>query len=157
METLQTRNDLIEHGDLACLIAVDVPETQSVAIEQFTQLGFGIHTALSSEEFTTKFHANPYDVIVISEQLGACDVDTNPAIAELVVLSPIQRRELFVVLIGPNMVSRSEMQAFHYSVDITVNQADAHELKTIAGRGILKQEEFYAAFNSVLKAMRAGG
>ena len=156
METLQTRNDLIEHGDLACLVGVDVPGTQAAVIEQFTQLGFGIHTALSPEEFSTKFHSNPYDVIVISERLGGCDVDTNPALGEIVALAPVQRRELFVVLIGANLTSRSEMQAFTHSVDLTVNEDDAHELKTIAGRGILKQEEFYAAFNSVLKAMRAG-
>ena len=64
------------------------------------------------------------------------------------------RRETYVVLIGPNMNSRSDMQAFLFSVDLVIRKDEAFQLKTIAGRGIVRQEEFYTAFNSVLKAVR---
>ena len=156
MSTCQTRNDLIEHGDLACLVAVDDPAIQPSVIEQLAQLGFGIHTVLSSEEFSAKFRSNPYDVIIISEKFSNSGLESNPALADIAVVPLTQRRELFVVLIGPNMTSRSEMQAFMHSVDLAVNDVDAANLKTIVGRGIVRQEEFYAAFNSVLKAVRAG-
>lgn len=155
MSTIQPRNDTIEHGDLSALICSDEAETQAAVIEQLTQLGFGIHTALYAEEVTVKLKARSYDIVVISERFAGADVQTNCALSEIAGMSLPHRRETFVILVGPGMVSRSEMQAFTHSVDLVVKDSDLADLKTVAGRGIVRQEEFYAAFNVVLKMIRA--
>jgi len=155
MSTAQPRNDTIEHGDLSALICSDEAETQTAVIEQLTQLGFGIHTALNPEEVTVKLKALLYDVVVISERFSGADAQTNCALLEIARMPLVHRRESFVILVGPGMVSRSEMQAFTHSVDLVVKDSDLADLKTVAGRGIVRQEEFYAAFNSVIKAIRA--
>lgn len=150
-----TRNDPLEHGDLAALICIDDAALQGAVIDQVSQLGFGIHTGLFAEEVGVRLRSRSYDLIVVSENFGGADAESNPALHEITGIPMSQRRESFVILTGPSMVTRSEMQAFMYSVDLVVKREDVPTLKTIAGRGIVRQEEFYATFNSVLKAVRS--
>jgi len=149
------RNDIIEDGDLSSLVCIDDSELQGLVFDQLAQLGFGIHTAFNGEEVNTKLRGRVYDIVVISERFANCEAATNSALVEIASMPLETRRETYVVLIGPNMNSRSDMQAFLFSVDLVVRQEDAFQLKTIAGRGIVRQEEFYAVFNNVLKAVRA--
>ena len=151
----QARNDLIEEGDLSALVCVDDAPLQETVFEQLKQLGFGIHTALFGEEVAVKLRARVYDIVVISERFANGELSTNSALSEIANLPLNTRREIFVVLIGPSMNSRSDMQAFLHSVDLVIRQEDAFQFKNIAGRGIVRQEEFYTAFNSVLKAVRS--
>ena len=149
-----SRNDIIEEGDLSSLVCIDEAALQGIVFDQLSQLGFGIHTALHGEEVAAKLRARVYDIVVISERFANCDAATNSALAEVANMALELRRETYVVLIGPNMNSRSDMQAFLFSVDLVIRKDEAFQLKTIAGRGIVRQEEFYTAFNSVLKAVR---
>ncbi len=155
MSTPESRNDAIEHGDLAALVCIDDPILQAVIIEQLTQLGFGVHTALFAEEASVKLTSRSYDVVVVDENFAGSDVETNPALTEIANIPLSQRRSTYAILIGPGMVSRSEMQAFKHSVDLVLKEDEAPNLKTIAGRGIVRQEEFYATFTNVLRAIRA--
>ena len=155
-ETPLARNDIIEEGDLAALVCVDEPVLQAAVFDHLHQLGFGMHTAFFGEEVTAKLRARVYDLVVIAERFANGDLHTNSALAEIAGMPLEARRETFVVLIGPGMNSRSDMQAFQHSVDLVVRQDDVFQLKTMIGRGIVRHEEFYVTFNSVLKAIRAG-
>jgi hypothetical protein len=157
MSTLQTRNDSFEHGDLVALLCIGSPELQELAIDQITQLGFAIHTAFTAEEANSKLTTHPYNIVAIEENLEGTDAQTHPILAELAALRLDARRDLFVVLIGPGMETQSDSQAFGLSVDLTINLADAPNLKTLVGRGIVAQEEFYAAFNAVKKDVQRAG
>lgn len=149
------RNDIIEEGDLAALVCIDDGAVQSIVFDQLRQLQFGIHTAFSGEEVSTKLRSRIYDIVIVSERFANCDAPTNSALAEIAAMPLETRRETYIVLIGPNMNTRSEMQAFLFSVDMVIRVEDAFQLKTIAGKGIVRQEEFYSVFNSVLRAVRA--
>jgi len=155
MTSLQSREDLIEHGDLSALICVDEPNLQYISIDQFSQLSFGIHTALNASEISSKIRGRVYEVIVVYERFGGSDAQTNVALSIISELPLAQRRETYVILVGPNMVSRSDMQAFMYSVDLTLKDTDAGNMKVIAGRGLVRQEELYTTFLSVWKALKA--
>jgi len=157
MNPLQTRNDPLEHGDLAALLCIGSPQLQEVVISQLTGLGFGIHTATSSEEAIPKLHAHPYNIVAIEEELDGTDAQTHPLLAELASMRLDLRREMFVVLLGPDLVTQSEIQAFALSIDLAVNLQDAANLKTIVGRAIVGHEEFYAAYNAVKKDVRREG
>jgi len=150
-----TRNDPLEHGDLASLICIDDAALQAAVIDQVGQLGFGVHTGLFAEEVSVRLRSRSYDLIIVSENFGGGDAESNPVLHELTNIPMSQRRDAFIVLVGPSMVTRSEMQAFMHSVDLVVKREDVPNLKTIAGRGIVRQEEFYAAFNAVLKTVRS--
>ncbi len=155
MAKLQTRNDMIEHGDLSALVCIDEPEMQAIVFEHLSPLGFGIHCGLYPEEASVKLRTRAYDIIVTAERFAGADAQTSPILSLIAELSLIQRRDIFVVLIGPSLTSRSAMQAFMYSVDLVVNEADAENLKSFVGRGITQREEAYGAFNTVWRAVRA--
>ena len=159
MSTLQTRNDSFEHGDLAALLCIDDPQLQQTAIDELSQLGFAFHTALYPEEVAVRLRARSYEIVVVSENFGGADAESNSALHELSLLPLDQRRISYVILIGSTMESRSEMQAFVHSVDLTLNLADAMNpggLKAHAGRGIVRQEEFYSALKGVMQMIRGG-
>ena len=157
MSTLQTRNDSFEHGDLVALLCIGSPELQEIAIDQITQLGFAIHTATNAEYAISKISSQPYNIVAIEENLEGTDAATHPILAELATIRLDVRRDLFVVLIGPGMETQSENQAFALSVDLTVNLQDTPNLKTLVGRGIVAQEEFYAAYKAVKKDVQRTG
>jgi hypothetical protein len=151
---IQTRVDHIETNDRSALICVDEPLLQTTVIEQISQMGFGIHTALYAEEVAVKLRSRVYDLVVIGETFAGASAETNSALTEMANLPLEQRRKSFVILIGPVLVSRSEMQSFMFSVDLTLNDDDAPNLKTIAGLGTSLKAEFYTSFNNALKALR---
>lgn len=157
MSTLQARNDSLEHGDLAALLCIDDAALQNGVIEQLSQLGFAFHTALYPEEVTVRLRLRTYEMVVVSENFAGTDVDSNPVLHEIAQIPLSQRRISFVILIGPGMESRSDMQAFVHSVDLTVHQGDVPNLRAIAGRGIVRQEEFYSALKGVIESGRGGG
>jgi hypothetical protein len=155
MNSAQPRNDVLEHGDLAALICIDDAELQAAVIEQISALGFGIHTALFYEEVAVKLRSHNYELVVVTENFSGADLASNRVLNELAMLPLSQRRIAFVVLIGPTMTSRSEMQAFHYSVDLVLRDDEVGNLQTIVNRGIARHEEFYASFNGALHAVRS--
>ncbi len=157
MTTLQTRNDTIEHGDLAALICIDDAEIQAVVLEQLTLLGFSFHTAPFPDEVTFRLKARPYEIVVTTEKFGGGDLSHHPVLEELNRLSLAQRRTAYVILIGPSMESRSDMQAFLYSVDLTLREDALSNLKAIVGRGIVRKEEFYNAFTGVSQSLKNSG
>lgn len=157
MTTLQTRNDSIEHGDLSALICIDDAEIQAVVLEQLAVLGFNFHTAPFPEEVTFRLKARPYELVVTTENFGGGDLSHHPVLEELNRLSLAHRRTAYVILIGPSMESRSDMQAFLYSVDLTLREDQLGNLTTIVGRGIVRKEEFYNSFTGVAQSLKNAG
>jgi hypothetical protein len=150
MET-QSRIDIFEQGDLTALVCIDDPEIQEAVIAQLGAINYKIHTGLFSEDVMLKLRAHSYDVIVVYENFNGCDLETNQMLKEVVNLAPDQRRKLFIVLVGANMVTGDEMQAFIYSVDLTFSLSDLSNLKTVLKRSSTRHKEFYANFMESLR------
>jgi hypothetical protein len=153
MET-QSRYDIFETGDMTSLVCVDVPEIQEAVVEQLSALNYKIHTGLFPEDVQLKLRSHNYDVVLVYENFNEWDIETNQILREVVGVPPEQRRNQFVVLLGANMVTNDEMQAFVYSVDLTYSLSDLPNLKTVLRRGIGRQKEFYGNF---LESLRAAG
>jgi len=142
----QNRYDVFEEGDLTALICIDDPEIQQATMEQIAALGYKLHTGLFSEDVALKLQTHNYNLMVVYENFNGCDLETNQ-ILKVVVNSPAeQRREQFVVLLGPNMVTGDEMQCFIYSVDLVFSLSDLQNLKTVLRRAAARHKEFYAPF-----------
>jgi hypothetical protein len=151
MET-QTRYDIFEQGDLTSLVCVDATDIQAAVVEQLAAMEYKIHTGLFPEDVALKLRAHNYDVVVVYENFNECDLETNQVLREVTGVSPEHRRNQFVVLLGANMVTNDEMQAFVYSVDLTFSLSDLPNLKTVLRRAIMRQKEFYAVFSETLRA-----
>ncbi|MFQ5717375.1 MAG: hypothetical protein ACE5GQ_09780, partial [Nitrospinales bacterium] len=63
------------------------------------------------------------------------------------------RRKIFVVLVGKNFKSTSNMQAFAASVNLVVNQKNLDKLSPILKRGLGENEIFYKVFREAMTAL----
>lgn len=148
---IQTRYDLFEPGDLTALVCVDEPLIQRAVVDQVSALDYKIHTGLFTEDISLKLKAHTYDVVVIYETFNDTVAEVNPVLAETIRLPLGQRRNQYVVLIGPNMVTNDEMQAFQYSVDLVFSVSDLANLTPVLRRGVARHKEFYRLFNDCLR------
>jgi CheY-like chemotaxis protein len=150
------RLDLFEPGDLTALVCSDVPEVQRLVVDQLTSLNYKIHTGLFVEDILLKLHAHAYDVVVISENFGATDIQSNPILTEAIRTPAAQRRKQVLVLIGSSVITNNDLQAFQHSVDLVVNLADVMNLRPVLRRALLRTQEFYAPLQESLKAVGMG-
>jgi hypothetical protein len=148
------RVDLFEPGDKTTLVCVDVPELQRLAVENLTELEYKIHTGLFVEDILLKLQTHVYDVVVVSENFNATNLETNPLIHAAIETPPSQRRKQMFVLIGATVHTDSEMQAWANSVDLVVNLADVPNLKHVIRRAVQRRTAFYGP---LVEAFEAAG
>jgi len=147
----QNRYDVFEEGDQTALVCIDDPEIQQAAVEQVGSLGYKIHTGLFPEDVALKMCTHNYNLVVVYENFNGCDLETNQILKEVVDVPAEQRRQQFVVLVGPNMVTSDEMQSFIYSVDLAFSLSDLSNLKTVVRRAAARNKEFYGPFLECLR------
>jgi hypothetical protein len=148
---LQHRHDIFEPDDITALVCVDEPEVQRSIVEQLGELNYRIHTGLFAEDISLRLRAHTYHVVVIYETFAGSVAEGNPVLAETVRTPSSQRRNQFVVLIGPNMVSNNEIQAFQFSVDLVVSVSDLTSFRPLLRRSVARHAEFYRKFNECLR------
>ncbi|MEA3188319.1 MAG: hypothetical protein QOD99_2149 [Chthoniobacter sp.] len=154
MEIL-SRYDFFEPGDQTALICIDEPELQRAAVDALSAIDFKMHTGLFGEDISLKLKAHSYDVVVVSETFNDVMLESNAVLAEISRIHSSQRRQQYVVLIGPGMITNDEMQAFQYSVDLTFSVSDLASLGPVVRRGLVRHKEFYRIFFDCLRL--AGG
>jgi hypothetical protein len=148
---VQTRHDIFEPDDLTALVCVDEGEVQRAVVEQLGDLGYRIHTGLFAEDISLKLRAQSYNVVAIYETFAGSIAEGNPVLLECARTPGSQRRDQFVVLIGPNMITNDELQAFQYSVDLVFSVSDLANFKPVLRRAVARHHEFYRKFSECLR------
>jgi hypothetical protein len=148
---LQHRHDIFEPDDLTSLVCVDEPEVQRTVVEQLGELDYRIHTGLFAEDISLRLRAHTYHVVVIYETFAGSVAEGNPVLLETIRTPSSQRRNQFVVLIGPNMVTNNEIQAFQYSVDLVVSVSDIANFRPLLRRAVAHHTDFYRKFNECMR------
>jgi hypothetical protein len=146
------RIDLFEPGDKTALVCVDVPDLQRLVVENLSELHYKMHTGLFVEDILLKLQTHAYDVVVFSEHFAASDLQNNPILHAIPEISPSQRRQQVMVMIGSSIHTDSEMEAWLYSVDLTLNLADAPNLKHVLRRAVQRTSAFYQPYVEALAA-----
>ena len=148
---IQTRHDIFEAEDLTSLVCMDEAEVQRAVVDALSQLNYRIHTGLFAEDISLKLRAHTYDVVAIYETFAGSIAEGNPVLLETARTPGAQRRDQFVVLIGPNMITNDELQAFQYSVDLVFSVSDLANFKPVLRRGVARHHEFYRRFSECLR------
>ena len=131
---------------------MDEPEVQRAVVEQLAALEYRIHTGLFAEDISLKLKAHTYDVVVIYENFNGSVAEGNPVLAGNQAHSRRAAPEInSSSLIGPNMVTNDEMQAFQYTVDLVFSVSDLANFKPVLRRGVVRYKEFYRKFNDCLR------
>jgi hypothetical protein len=148
---IQNRHDVFEPDDLTALVSIDEAEVQRAVLDQLGDLNYRIHTGLFAEDVSLKLRAHPYDVVAIYETFAGSVAEGNPVLLETIRTPGSLRRNQFVVLIGPNMVTDDELQAFQYSVDLVFSVSDLANFKPVLRRAVARHKEFYKKFIECLR------
>lgn len=150
------RNDIFEPGDLTALVCLDQLDQQQMVADQLSSVDYKIHAVLEYEDVINRLQTYPYNVVVIGENFLSDSLGNNQVYLHAIYLPAEQRRNQFLVLVGPNLVTNDEMVAFIYSVDLVFNDSDLSSLKPILRRGVARQKEFFHAYNEASSALRFG-
>ena len=150
MAEVQTRTDLFEPGDLTALVCIEDAELQHIVLQQLNGMNYKIHTGLYGEDVSLKLRAHSYDVVVVNDTFGGADIEYNQVLNEARNLPMSQRRQQVFVLIGPNMVTGDEMQAFAHSVDLVMGFSDCENFRMVLRRAAARHKEFNARFMEIL-------
>jgi hypothetical protein len=90
-------------------------------------------------------------VVVIYETFAGSVAEGNPVLLETTRTPSTQRRNQFVVLVGPNMITSDELQAFQFSVDLVFSVSDLANFKPVLRRAVVRHTEFYRKFNDCMR------
>ena len=151
----QHRFDFFEPGETTALVCLDVPEMQRLVHEQLDALGYRIHTGLFLDDSLLKIRAHPYDVVLVSEHFAGVSLEGHPILTEAAISPAAQRRKQVYVLIGADLSTNDDLQAFSYSVDLVVSLADLANLRPVLRRAVARQAEFYATLHELSARMTA--
>jgi hypothetical protein len=120
-------------------------------VDQLGELGYRIHTGLFAEDISLKLRAHTYNLVAIYETFAGSVAEGNPVLLETIRTPSTQRRNQFVVLIGPNMITNNEIQAFQYSVELVVSVSDLANFQPVLRRALARHTEFYRRFNECMR------
>ncbi len=140
--------------DFKALLCLGSQESVETATRQLAPLGFEVHTVSTPEQALSHWYSHFYEVMVVCDDFGGGDAQAHPVLSQLTTIPLDLRRKLFVVLVGPNLVSQSRMQAFTLSVDLVLCPQDLPNLKALVGQGLVQNGQFYAAFYEVENLLR---
>jgi CheY-like chemotaxis protein len=147
----QSRYDLFEPDDRTALVCIDYHEVQKSIIDQLNALEYRIHTGLFVEDISLKLKTHIYDIVIVDENFNEADIETNQVLMECRRISATQRRQQFVVIVGPNMITNNATQAFQYSVDLVCSLSDLVNLTPVLRRGVARHKEFYRNYLDALQ------
>lgn len=150
---IQSRYDFFEPEDQTALVCIDEPELHRAVVDALTSLEFKMHTGLFAEDISLKLKAHTYDVVMVC--FNDSMLESNAVLMEIARIPSAQRRQQYVVLIGANMVTNDEMQAFQYSVDLTFSVSDLAALASVLRRGLTRHRELYRVFFDCLRLASA--
>jgi hypothetical protein len=137
--------DFFELGDKTSIVCADAVTTETVRAT-LRDLGYKSHAVESPEMAVERLRYTAYDVIAVQENFAGSSLLTNPVLAYLAPLPMAQRRNSFVVLIGPSFKTLDAMQAFTQSVHVVVNPMDLLNLAAILKKSIAEFELQYKVF-----------
>lgn len=134
------------------LVSIGEPQMRDFVIAELQGMGFEVHRFSPEYDIALQLHSHSYRVVVA----GTSDPASQGLQVELASLPVDRRRELFVVLVGEGVESRSSMAAFVQSVDLMLSPDDLTWFRSLVERGIAAQDQFYEALRSVQRIVRAG-
>ncbi len=132
-------------------LALILDETnQSAWTQALESRDYKIQYAKSPEHAVHKMKFTHFHFIALHENYGNKDLDNNTVYKTLIELPMVTRRNIFVALIGKNFKTLKNMQAFHKSVNVVINESDIEKLEDVLKKSISEIEIFYKVFKETL-------
>jgi len=118
--------EIYDDDDLVALILDDA--NRKVWIEAFEEKGYKFQFAHSPEHAIHKMKFYNFSVVVLEETFGGVSMGSSPIYKHIIELPMVDRRNIFVVLVGEKFRTTNNMEAFTYSVNLVFNPKDFGKL-----------------------------
>ncbi|MBI5186615.1 MAG: zinc-ribbon domain-containing protein [Nitrospinae bacterium] len=116
------------------------------------ELGYRMSIAENATVAINKMKFNRYDMIIINENFDDFSLKENPVLLHIQPMPMVERRFVFVVLLGKSFKSMDKMAAFTLSVNLVVNIKDMGNIAGLLKQSIQENERFYKIFREALVA-----
>ena len=152
-EEFEDDEELVIYDEDDQLALILDEKNQSAWTKVLESRGYKIQYAKSPEHAVHKMKFTHFHFIALHENYGNKDLDNNTVYKTLIELPMVTRRNIFVALIGKNFKTLKNMQAFHKSVNVVINESDIEKLEDVLKKSISEIEIFYKVFKETLQSM----
>jgi hypothetical protein len=142
---------IYEENDRLALILDSA--NQSIWTEVLQSRDYKIEYAKSPEHAVHKMKFTHYHLIALHENYGNKNLKDNVVFKTLIEMPMVTRRNIFFALMGKNLKTLSNMQAFQKSANVVINEKDIAKLGDVLKKSISENEIFYKVFKETLHSM----
>ena len=146
--------DFVPEGEKTALVCEDDLYIKTRVINSLKDMGYHISKPVSALDALKKMRFHVYDMVVLNENFGPGEPDSNDVLKYLEHLPMSIRRNIFVALVSSRFRTMDNMVAFNKSVNTVINVENIDDAGMIIERGIADNESFYHVFKESLKKIR---
>jgi hypothetical protein len=152
MSTPLLVQDFFELGDKTALVCGD-PGVVESTWKTLKDLGFKIHFASDEDDAIERLRYTQYNCVIVQEDMAGKPLEMNEVMIYLATLSMVQRRNIFVCLLGESFRTLDAIQAFAQSAHVVVNPSDLPHLTAILKKSLAEYERTYRIYRIVVDSM----
>ena len=143
--------EIYDDNEMVALILDD--NNRKVWIDLLEEKGYKFQFAHSPEHAIHKMKFYNFSIVVLEESFGGVTMGSSPIYKHIIEMPMVDRRNIFVVLVGEKFRSTNNMEAFTYSVNLVVNPKDFGKVGMILKKAMIENEAFYKAFTDLGKEL----
>jgi len=125
-------------------------EMQSEVKQALESIGYAVHTPARGEDALHWLPRHKYEVLLIHEEFGG-GLDKNVLLKAIQPLAMAQRRHICVGLVGKELRTFDNMEAFALSVNFVVSEKELGKIKAITRQAVADNDQFYSVFREALR------
>ncbi|MBI5801070.1 MAG: hypothetical protein HZA92_10155 [Verrucomicrobia bacterium] len=156
MNQLFADYEFISPSDKPALLALSSMEALANVQTIVLECGYKIHVASNHEDFSKRFTALNYHLVVVEELFAAGSEAENTTLRSLQSMAMARRRHTVLVLVSDRFQTLNPMHAFQQSVHAVVNKADLSSLGGIITKAVADNDLFLHSYREVQTAMAQG-
>ncbi len=138
--------EIYDDDEMVALVLDDT--NRKVWIEALEEKGYKFQFAHSPEHAIHKMKFYSFSVVVLEESFGGVTMGSSPIYKHIIEMPMVDRRNIFVVLVGDKFRTTNNMEAFTYSVNLVFNPKDFSKLGMVLKKAITENDAFYRVFKS---------
>ena len=143
---------IYDENDQIALVLDDI--NKDVWTKALEEKNYKIQYARSPEYAVHKMKFTHFHFVALNENFGNVALDESPIYQKIIEMPMATRRNIFFALVGTNLKSLNNMQAYQKSANVVINEKNLEKLGDILKKSISENEIFYKVYKETLNAVR---
>jgi CheY-like chemotaxis protein len=139
-----------EEGNKLALVLDPDAESSEKTISEIEQMGYQCVSATSTRDAVGKMRFHLFDLVILSDGFDGQDLDKSPILNYLNNISMMDRRKIFVALMGEGFKSMDNLMAYSMSANAVINPKDMDKLSAMLKGAVSDHDRFYKVFMETL-------